>query len=212
MSRLGMKMKRSAKPGETPRDAGAVPRSYHHGNLRAALLEAAEELLDARGAAALTLRDVARVAGVSHGAPYHHFASLDDLLAATAQRGFETLGGALAGAAAVADPRERLLHVAQAYVEFACAHPERFRLMFGPLLGRKGAYPALKESAERAFGVVLEAASAHDPDRGADLAIAGWSLSHGLGHLLIAGALNSLALPRKDAETLIRRVTERILG
>lgn len=207
-----MNMKKTAKPERIPRGAKAEPRSYHHGNLRAALLEAAERLLDERGAAALTLRDVARVAGVSHGAPYHHFASLDDLLAATAQRGFETLGGALAEAVAVADTRERLLRVARAYVDFACAYPERFRLMFGPLLGHKDAHPALRESAERAFGVVLEAATAHDPAHGVDLAIAGWSLSHGLGHLLIAGAFNWRSLPRADAETLATRITERLLG
>ena len=84
------------------------------GNLHVSLLEAAEAVLAERGAKALTLRDVARSAGVSHGAPYHHFSSLNDLLAAVAQRGFEALGDAMAQAVAVPDTLERLLRVADA--------------------------------------------------------------------------------------------------
>ena len=101
---------------------------YHHGNLRASLLEAAEAVLTERGVHGLTLRDVARAAGVSHGAPYHHFASLNELLAAVAERGFAILGDAMAEAVSVPDTRERLMRVAQAYVDCSRAHPERFRL------------------------------------------------------------------------------------
>ena len=129
--------------------ARAAVRPYHHGNLRASLLSAAEAVLAERGAQGLTLRDVARAAGVSHGAPYHHFASLDELLAAVAQHGFELLGEAMARAVAVPDTRERLLRVAQVYVACARAHPERFRLMFGPMLASKDAHPALRAAAPK---------------------------------------------------------------
>lgn len=205
-------MNDATTPRRASRRPNANPRPYHHGNLRAALLEAAEAVLAERGAAGLTLRDVARAAGVSHGAPYHHFASLDELLAAVAERGFDTLAQAMAEAVAVPDTRERLLRVAQAYVACALAQPERFRLMFGPLLARKAEHPALQTAAERAFGHVLAAANAHDPAHGADLAVAGWSLSHGLSHLLIDGAFDGLPLQRSDPATMARTLSERMLG
>ncbi len=203
---------RTKTPTTRPRASKAPARPYHHGNLRVGLLEAAEAVLAERGAQALTLRDVARRAGVSHGAPYHHFASLTDLLAAVAQRGFETLGDAMAEAVAVPDTRERLLRVAQAYVACARAQPERFRLMFGPLLASKDQHPALKMSAERSFGFVLAAAVAHDKKHGADLAVAGWSLAHGLSHLLIDGAFEGLPMKQQNPETLARKLGERIFA
>lgn len=185
---------------------------YHHGNLRATLLEAAEVVLAERGAHGITLRDVARAAGVSHGAPYHHYASLNELLAAVAERGFVILGDALAQAVAIADTRERLLRVAEAYVDCARANPERFRLMFGPLLARKHDHPALQSAAHRAFSFVLDAANAHDKKHGASLALAGWSLSHGLSHLLIDGAFEGLPMKKQDTDTLARKLSERMLG
>ena len=187
-------------------------RPYHHGNLRACLLEAAEAVLAEHGAHGLALRDVARAAGVSHGAPYHHFASLNELLAAVAERGFLILGDAMAEAVAVPDTRERLLRVSQAYVACARAHPERFRLMFGPLLASKDEYPALKDAAQRAFGFVLAAASAHDKKHGASLALAGWSLAHGLSHLMIDGAFDGLPMKKQNPDTLARQLSERMFG
>ncbi len=201
--------KAARKPTPT---AKAAVRPYHHGNLRASLLEAAEAVLAERGAQALTLREVARAAGVSHGAPYHHFASLNDLLAAVAQRGFETLGDAMAEAVAVPDTRERLLRVAEAYVACARAHPERFRLMFGPLLASKDEHPALRDAAQRAFGFVLAAAVAHDSKHGADLAVAGWSLAHGLSHLMIDGAFEGMPMKHQNPDTLARKLSERMFG
>jgi len=203
----------TAKRARTPTRVGKTPaRPYHHGNLRACLLEAAEVVLAERGAHGLTLRDVARAAGVSHGAPYHHFASLNELLAAVAQRGFTILGDAMAAAVAVPDTRERLLRVSQAYVDCARAHPERFRLMFGPLLASKDEYPALKDAAQRAFGFVLAAANAHDKKHGASLALAGWSLAHGLSHLMIDGAFEGLPMKKQDPDTLARKLSERLFG
>ncbi len=200
----------------TPRSRAAPApepeRPYHHGNLRASLLEAAEALLAERGAAGLTLREVARAAGVSHAAPYHHFAGLDDMLAAVAQRGFEALGAAMAQAVAVPDTRERMLRVTQAYVACAQAHPQRFRLMFGPMLAGRARHPGLQQAADRAFAPVLQAALAHDRRHGADLAVAGWSLAHGLSHLLIDGAFEGLPLKQRKPETLARHLAERLLG
>lgn len=194
------------------RDAEPPARPYHHGNLRASLLDAADAVLAERGSQGLTLRDVARAAGVSHGAPYHHFAGLNELLAAVAERGFVILGDAMAEAVAVPDTRERLLRVAHAYVNCARAHPERFRLMFGPMLASKEEHPGLKDAAERAFGFVLAAANAHDKKHGASLALAGWSLAHGLSHLLIDGAFEGLPMKKQNPDTLARKLSERMFG
>ena len=209
MKALTSAVKSSKKPARTTR---APVRPYHHGNLRASLLEAAEAVLAEHGAHGLTLRDVARAAGVSHGAPYHHFASLNELLAAVAERGFVILGDAMAEAVAVPDTRERLLRVTQAYVDCARAHPERFRLMFGPLLASKDEHPALKDAAQCAFGFVLAAANAHDKKHGASLALAGWSLAHGLSHLMIDGAFEGLPMKKQNPDTLARELSERMLG
>jgi AcrR family transcriptional regulator len=165
--------------------------AYHHGHLREALLDAAEALLPKHGPEGLTLREVARQAGVSHGAPYHHFESREALLAAVAQRGFQGLGEAML-AAAGATPRDRLIAICAAYVDFAALHPTRFRLMFGPLLAAKSLYPGLKDAGEHSFFVLLEASQAVAPQEAMPLALAGWSLAHGLAHLRINGVFESL--------------------
>lgn len=187
--------------------------TYHHGNLREALIAAAEAILAERDAgesassqAPLTLRDVARRAGVSHAAPYHHFASLDHLLAAVATAGFSRLGGRMAQATATTtDARERLLRIAETYVDTARAHPAQFRLMFGPMLRRSTDFPPLQAAAGDAFAHVLAAAQAFAPTRGGDVALLGWSLSHGLANLLIDGAFEGLPVAAGDAATLARR-------
>ena len=138
---------------------------YHHGNLREALLDAAQELIAEHGAQALTLREVAKAAAVSHAAPYHHFDSLEALMAAVGERGFAMLAQRMSEAERSGTrkkaPKQRLLGICEAYVAFAQAHPETFRLMFGPLLARKREHPALQQAAERAFDVLLVAAIDH---------------------------------------------------
>ena len=196
------------------------PRPYHHGDLRAALLGTAARWLDEQGDATLTLRELARAAGVSHAAPYHHFASRDELLAGVAEHAFGRLADAMAGASArAATPLDALLDIGEAYVREALAHPAQFRLMFGPMLARKADHPGLQATAERAFGVLLAAASAHAPDRGLELALAGWSLSHGAANLAIDGAFAGLPIPaaagrrlaRLDAPALVRRMVAALL-
>lgn len=188
------------------------PKPYHHGNLRESLLEAADVVLARQGASGITLRDVAKEAGVSHAAPYHHFASLDDMLAAVAERGFMRLTEAMAAGPEAVDARERLLQISETYVNCARANPAQFRLMFGPLLARKREYPALQVAAERAFGCVLAAAMAHDPENGPELALVGWSLAHGLSNLVIDGALDGLPMQLPAATVLARQLAQRAMG
>src|SRR5690349_2249898 len=100
---------------------------YHHGNLRASVLRAAAEVLEKKGIGGLSLRGVARRAGVSHNAPYRHFASRGVLLEAVAARGFEQFREALAAAERTGGLQGR----GEAYIRFALANPQHFRLMFG---------------------------------------------------------------------------------
>ncbi len=187
------------------------PRPYHHGNLRESLVEAAEQLLERHGLEGVTLREVARLAGVSHAAPYHHFAGLDPLLAAVAERSFTQLGEAIAAAARAAKPRDALLGICEAYVAHACAHPAQFRLMFGPMLARKSEFPAFAEAARAAFNQVLEVAEALVPGEGAAMALSGWSLAHGFAHLAIDRALEDLPVPVTADAATARRLAQWLL-
>jgi AcrR family transcriptional regulator len=180
----------------------ARPKPYHHGNLRESLLEAADRLLLRRGAAGMTLRDVAKAAGVSHAAPYHHFATLRDLQAAVAERAFIALAESVEAACAASDPRQRLVSICQAYVAFARRRPAHFRLMFGPLLTQRARYPGLRRAGDRAFAAVRNAARAYDPEQARLVAVIGWSLSHGLANLHIDRALESLPGPAPDPSRL----------
>ncbi|MDJ0866963.1 MAG: TetR/AcrR family transcriptional regulator [Myxococcota bacterium] len=176
----------SAAPSRRPRS------TYHHGNLRPALVSAGVELLEAEGVEALTLRAVARRAGVSHGAPYNHFADRQALLAAVATEGFEQLGASIATAAAgVTAPRERLRALARGYLAFPAAHPELYRLMFGNEIRDRAAHPELVAADDAIAGAAREATaaclalSARRPVATEMASAAGWALVHGLAALLI---------------------------
>ncbi|HTZ86098.1 MAG TPA: TetR/AcrR family transcriptional regulator [Solirubrobacteraceae bacterium] len=146
-------------PGESEgKNARATTpeRPYHHGNLRTALLEQAERTLRERGAQELSLRELAREVGVSHGAPRRHFADRQALLDALAQAGFERLGEQLSTAAEGAgeDFEPRLRAIASAYVRFATRDAALLELMFAGK-HREQVPGALHEAAEHAFGVML---------------------------------------------------------
>ncbi|MES2613509.1 MAG: TetR-like C-terminal domain-containing protein [Pseudomonadota bacterium] len=183
--------------------------SYHHGDLHAALVAAAEALL--ASGAALSLRSVAKAAGVSHAAPYHHFANLEALLAAVAARGFDDLAAAMRGAQQGGDTAATLVGHCTAYVAFALARPAVFRLMFSPLLQKKADHPALREAADGSFLVLLHAARAHGPEGADELALAGWSLAHGLASLAIDGALSTAPVAVPSAHALASLLAKRLL-
>lgn len=152
--------------------------TYHHGDLRAALLRAAGKILEKKGISGLSLREAARRAGVSHNAPYRHFPDRESLLAALAAEGFAILSQDLEAAG-----RE----MGAAYVRFALEHPQRFRLMFGGLLPI-AKYAELQESAGRAYQALVDVLKNNKDIRDPELAAAAaWSLVHGLSHLLLDG-------------------------
>lgn len=170
--------------------------TYHHGDLRRALLDAAARLVRAGGAARTSLREIAREAGVSHAAPYHHFPDRESLLAEVAAGAFEGLRDALAaGAAGVesgAGPLQRLQGAGVAYVCFAAENPHLYRLMFGGLLSDRTRYPSLARATDEAFAVLLRLMGEEGAREGAmagPVALATWSTVHGLASLLIEGLL-----------------------
>jgi AcrR family transcriptional regulator len=172
-------------------------RPYHHGDLRSALITAAEHLLAEQAGWSFTLREVARAAGVSHNAPYNHFADRRALLGAVAARGFEELAAALREAlsdVAAADSRAGIEATGCAYVAFALRNPARYRLMFSGELAAFKSEP-FKAAGESAFaileGLIAKGIAAGQirPDPRGTHALAAWSLVHGLAMLLIDGKI-----------------------
>ena len=193
------------------------PGSYHHGDLRAAVLAAAEKILEKEGIEALTLRAVARAVGVSHTAPKNHFGDLEGLLSELAAVGYRRYGAALASAMNEAgiDPRARMREIGRAYVGFARQHPGMFLLMFrGERLDMNR--PALSEliqdtrRALREATAAVASANALPPLQLAARATASWALAHGFAMLLIDGRLrNTLAsIPKTSVDMLLDAVLD----
>lgn len=186
-----------------------VRQPYHHGNLRAALLEQAERTLRDGGAQQLSLRELARQIGVSHGAPRRHFPDKQSLLDALAEQGFERLGAELrdALAATPAGFDARLTALAQAYTRFAVRHPALLEVMFAGK-HRAGAAHTLQLAAEAAFAVPLDLIAAgqaagdlaaEDADRAATLVFA---TLQGLVALINVGILDGSDLDRLVSESV----------
>ena len=170
----------------------AEQRAYHHGDLRRALLDAAVEMIGETGAAGVSLRDLARRAGVSHAAPTHHFKDKTGLFTAVAAEGYRLLADSLAEGAEAVQPEEALRDMGRRYVAFAAAHPAHFSVMFDePLL--RADDPELAEARARA-GALLDAAVVRLPAgrRGVDTegaVLAALSMAHGFATLMLSGGL-----------------------
>jgi AcrR family transcriptional regulator len=170
-------------------------RAYHHGDLRRALVEAAQQLIEQGASPRLTLREAAQAAGVSVAAPYRHFADREALLAAVLAAGFRELARRTDEARrAAADPMAALVGVGLAYVAFAGDHPRIYRLMFGAECD-KANHPDLMAAGHEALSVLVDAVIAckaagliGDADVH-EVSLAGWSLSHGLASLHADGLL-----------------------
>ncbi|GGY39076.1 TetR/AcrR family transcriptional regulator [Streptomyces tanashiensis] len=173
--------------------------TYHHGELRQAVLAAALDVIATDGPGALSLRDLARRAGVSHAAPAHHFKDRTGLLTAIATQGYELLAAGLAGTARL---RERGVR----YVRFAVEHPAHFQVMFQPELLRADDADLLaakeRASAELRAGV----ADLRDVPDARTAGIAAWSLAHGFATLLLTHNVDG-ALGGRDPEEYFRSLT-----
>lgn len=171
--------------------------SYHHGNLRSALLDAALELVREEGVGAIRLREVARRAGVSHAAPAHHFGDKAGLLTALATQGYVLFGEALrAGSARAADQLQfRLSWVGWAYVMFAAENRAYFEIMFRPELLHV-ADPELARATAEAYVELTASVETMWPDATPEEremhAIRSWAEVHGLATLWLHGNLPQL--------------------
>jgi AcrR family transcriptional regulator len=191
---------------------GPAEHGYHHGGLAAACVEAGVRLVEAGGPDALTIRGVARMAGVSHTAPLHHFPDRPALVAAVAERGFELMLERLeAEIGPDAGPRERLRAYGIAYVLHAADHPGLFSLMFGPT-----PHPAGEAAYVLLIQLCAEAQAAaelpgDDPYR---LALLLWSTVHGLAGLFVAGhiAAGDISGQPSDPRVAATRTLDDLIG
>jgi len=189
----------------TPKTIVASEKSaYHHGDLKNALIEAGIEILAREGVNGLSLRKVARKAGVSHAAPYAHFADKQALVAAIATDGHTKIHARFAEIMEQYpdDPLRQLVETAWAYVEFGFEEPDHFRITFSGAVEKERHYPALVEMTARNFGLLrtlvvrCQAAGILDPGE-PDLAAVGlWGLIHGFVSLIQEGQISHSVLNR----------------
>jgi len=187
--------------------------TYHHGSLREELIDACVRLIEAEGIAAVSLRRVAREAGVSPGAPYHHFPDRAALLSAISARGFEMLTADLLGAIGTpgASGADDVARAVAAYVAFARRRPGHFQIMFRPELSEPEKHPAVQEAGDAALQVLtdlVDRLGAADPQA---MGITLWALGHGLAALTLDGQLALKAVTwDTDPEDLLARTVGQI--
>src|SRR5436190_4556592 len=179
----------------------AGTKSYHHGELREALVAAGRRLLEEQGLRAFTLRECARRAEVSHAAPAHHFASIDDLLAEIATRGYRELAEVMENEArrGKSEPTARLVAQGVGYMAVAAAHPALFQLMFNREASRFET-PGLAAAAKQAYHFQLAAVDAVIPKAPAEMrkrmADFAWATVHGFITLVLEGQIGEGESPR----------------
>ena len=189
--------------------------AYHHGDLPAALLGAVESAVADGGVSGVSLRDVARRAGVSHGAPAYHFGSKAGLLTAFATAGYRLLAESVIKEVAASDARDgaaELAAIGRGYVRFGVAHPAHFEVMFR-LDALDPGNPAFVAASEAAYGLLtatVERCRASGRLRGASaevVAVSAWSLVHGLSALWISGRLSE-RIAERDPRRLTAAVSD----
>lgn len=186
-----------------------MEKTYHHGDLRAALLQAAEEELTEKGIESFSLRSVAKRAGVSHAAPAHHFGDAKGLLTALAAEGFRRFVQTQnrREAAMPPDPQEQLVAAGLGYVDFALANPALFRLIFGsdrPDFGNAD----LCDASEAAFRHLTDQVTA--AGGGMQDVAAVWAMAHGLADLMGAGRLKIIgSMPHPVRDEMLAGILRR---
>jgi AcrR family transcriptional regulator len=182
-------------------------RPYHHGDLRAALIRAALQLVEQHGVKGLALSDAARLAGVSVAAPYRHFTDKEALLAEIAAEGFRLFRDALATASQShpKDKVKRLVEMGVAYVEFALQHRSHFKVMWEGGISKEK-YPEVGRMAYEAYLLLEKAAKdllpASPPGRQQTLVATAWSLVHGYASLTLEQELDVIRAEQSDKKRL----------
>jgi AcrR family transcriptional regulator len=193
---------------------------YHHGDLRAALIRAAEAELSDTGVEGFSLRSVAKRVGVSHSAPAHHFGDVQGLLMALAAEGFRRFRAAMLARqqAAPDDPRDRLVASGHGYLDFAEASPALFRLMFTSNRVKEPS-SELAEASDAAFQHLvddvarLRGVSPYEDESAMADVVACWSMVHGFSELYLSGRLAPVEdMPNPEREALLTRLLLPILA
>jgi AcrR family transcriptional regulator len=180
--------------------SGEPGRGFHHGDLRRVLVETATEMVEDAGPGAVSLREVARRAEVSHNAPYRHFPTREALLASVAEQGFALLGVELQEASETGG----LSSMGTVYLEFARRRTGLFRLMFGGEIDLSE-YPEAQEAAQAAFDRLRAAVPGDEDVRYRN--VGAWALVHGLAWLLIEHQLSDDLVAQADTGILLERVS-----
>jgi len=178
-------------------------RSYHHGNLREALLAEAVRIIEAEGPAALSLRELSRRLGVSHAAPAHHFPDKAALLTAIAVDGYEKLAHEL-----WASREDGFLETGIAYVRFVVNHPGHIKVMFEPSL-YKADDPTVQAARSRTSSQLFGSAAGLASEDSRRVGLAGWSLMHGIATLWLTGNLREAGDDPEAAARWLAAVTFR---
>lgn len=197
--------------------ASPKKKPYHHGNLKQALIEAANEVIAARGQSDFTLRELAKTLGVTHAATYHHFKDKDDLLATVAEQGYRALGEYLLEASQTGEqnPVMQMRRMGAAYVRFACENQAYFRVMFGQKFANINHYPAMKEAGEQTKALMEnmvmsgQQAGIYSRSDARELIAISWSAVHGLALLTINGYFEEL-LEGKELEDYVMSITRHL--
>lgn len=187
----------------------AVP--YHHGDLKNALIKAGVEILAQEGLGGLSLRKVAKQAGVSHAAPYAHFADKQALIAAISTEGFKQLYARIDGIfdSHQNDPKNLLVETAWAYVQFAVNEPDRFKLMFSSVLEKEKDYPEFVDISRKNFSRIIEVISICQdagilrPGAPELTAVSVWGAVHGLVMLVLEGQVSHTVLDEYDLKDML---------
>jgi AcrR family transcriptional regulator len=200
---------------ELTRDVAHDGRPYHHGDLSRALVQAGRRILEKEGPAALSLRAVAREAGVSPAAPYHHFKDKCDLMAAVASEGWHELGDAVAEARAHArDARHGLSEIGVAYVIFARRNPALYRLMYDTACDREHMPEHAKEESSGWGQVRLALIDIGvDPENDQDLklaTIASWCAAHGVAEMAGFKDFEELKAEMGGEEAFVRAILDHL--
>ncbi|MFO0583115.1 MAG: TetR/AcrR family transcriptional regulator [Anaeromyxobacter sp.] len=205
----------TGRTAERPRrHTASAPRApYHHGDLKNALIRAGAEILAQEGVPGLTLRRAAQRAGVSHSAPYAHFADKQALIAAISTEGVRRVRARIAEASArhADDPRRRLVETAVETVRFALEQPDLYRVTFSNAIGREADYPDYVAAAHDGFAELVEVVRACQAEgvlaRGPaePLAIELWGLVHGVISLVLNGQVPQRVLARTSPRALVLR-------
>jgi AcrR family transcriptional regulator len=196
-----------------------MEKKYHHGDLKNALIAAGIAVLAEEGVHGLSLRKVAQRAGVSHAAPYAHYADKQALIAAISTEGYRRLYETLraVGERHAGDPLRQLFASAWAYVQFAQRDPAHFKITFSGVVEKEHAYPAFVEMSRKSFDLVVQMVAAcqaqgilkpGEPDL---VAVSVWGLVHGVVSLLLEGQISHTVRDRHPPRELLMAALNQVL-